>query len=165
MPSYPLSFPSGIAPSADSMTLVSTSAFYQSVYTGQVSAQALPGQWWKRKLTFPPMPRDKAEALISMLCNLQGTVGSFTCGMFLSSTARGNTTGATPTVSGYSFDGTSISITGGPANRVGYLLAGDYFSVNNNILKALQDVNTNGSGSATFDVASRANSLKTPIGS
>lgn len=164
MPSYPLAFPSGIAPESDEMELVSSSAGYQSVYTGQADYQALDGQWWKRRLSFPPMNRATAEPLISFLSRLQGQVGTFTCGMFLSSAAQGSTTGALPTVASFSSDGTSLSITAGPLNRLNYLLAGDYFAINGYIFKALENVSTDGSGAATFDVAPRVVSTKVTIG-
>lgn len=163
MPTYPLAFPSGISPNQDKMELISTSAGYRSVYTGQAYFHAFPGQWWKRELGFPPLPREKAEVLVSFLCRLQGQVGPFTCGMFLNKTPRGSVSGPLPTVSSFSPDGTSLSITGGPANRSNYFLAGDFFGVNGYIFKALQNVSLNGSGAATFDVAAKANNSKVAI--
>ena len=109
-------------------------------------------------MSFAPMLRYQARELVAFLLSLQGREGTFTCPIFEEEPQRGNPSGAV-VVDYISADGLSIGITGAPANVADFLLKGDYFQVNNTLIQVMfNDVDTDSSGNAEFEVFPRLSS-------
>ena len=153
---YPLSVPDYNSFSSVSLVARNTVAVSVSPYTSQQKVYQWRGQFWEVDVTLKPMKRADAESWNAFFLKLKGQVGTF----YLSPDPNGRTvrgsassSAGTPIVDGsLSANSSSVDITGATAGATGYLLAGDYISINNQLLKVLNDVNTSGSGTATIDV-------------
>jgi len=153
---YPLSVPNYTSFSSVSLVARNTVGLSRSPYTSQQKVYQWRGQFWEVDVTLKPMKRADAESWNAFFLKLKGQVGTF----YLSPDPNGRTvrgsassSAGTPIVNGsLSANSSSVDITGATAGATGYLLAGDYISINNQLLKVLNDVNTTGSGTATIDV-------------
>ena len=156
--SYPLALPthtgiSSVKLVARDVVGISTSPFNfkQQVYQHQ-------GQRWEADITLPPMRRADAERWISFLLRLRGVYGTFLLGDPNGGTPRGSalTNAGTPVVNGANQTGDDLNFDGAPASATGYLKAGDYIQLGSGATatfhKVLEDVNTNASGEATFNL-------------
>tara|TARA_R110000796_G_scaffold88747_2_gene191537 strand:+ start:165 stop:788 length:624 start_codon:yes stop_codon:yes gene_type:complete len=155
--SYPLTMPTVTGIATIEMRAINAVAYSRSPFTfsGQVHAYA--GQMWQADVSLPPMRRGDAEVWLSWLVSLKGQLGTFKLGDPLGCMPRGSARDAdTILVDGTVTSGGSIAIDSAPANQTNYLLAGDYMQigagVNQQLFKVLQNVSTDGSGTATVDV-------------
>jgi len=155
--SYPLTMPTVTGIATIEMRAINAVAYSRSPFTfaGQVHAYA--GQMWQADVSLPPMRRGDAEVWLSWLVSLKGQLGTFKLGDPLGCMPRGSARDAdTILVDGTVTSGGSIAIDSAPVNQTNYLLAGDYMQigagVNQQLFKVLQNVSTDGSGTATVDV-------------
>jgi hypothetical protein len=156
--SYPLTLPTHTGISQIELTAMNAVVYSRSPFTfaGQVHAYA--GQTWQADVSLPPMnDRADAERWIAWIVSLKGQLGTFKLGDPLAATPRGSARDAdTILVDGAVSSGGSIGINSAPASQTNYLMAGDYVQigagVNQQLLKVLQNVSTDGSGAATLDV-------------
>jgi len=154
--SYPLTVPNYTSFQSVSLVARNTVAISVSPYTQQQKIYQWRGQFWEVDVTLKPMKRADAESWNAFFLKLKGQVGTF----YLSPDPNGrsvrgsaSSSAGSPIVDGsLSANSSSVDITNATASATGYLLAGDYISINNQLLKVLNDVNTNGSGSATIDI-------------
>ena len=103
------------------------------------------------------MKRTNAEQWIAFLLSLKGQLGTFYLGDPRACTPLGTARDTdTILVNGAVSSGDTISIDSAPASQTDYLKAGDYMQigsgVNRQLFKVLNDVDTDGTGSATVDV-------------
>lgn len=153
---YPLSPPNYTSFRSVNMIARNTVGLTASAFTQQQKVYQWRGQYWEVDVVMKPMKRADAEAWNAFFLKLKGQVGTF----YLSPdpngrTVRGSASSSpgTPIVNGaLSANSSSVAITNATASATGYLLAGDYIAINNQLLKVLNDVNTNGSGEATLDI-------------
>tara|TARA_R100001443_G_scaffold11659_1_gene21201 strand:- start:5124 stop:5750 length:627 start_codon:yes stop_codon:yes gene_type:complete len=153
---YPLTVPNYTSFRSVSLIARNTVGVSTSPYTAQQKIYQWRGQFWEVDIVLKPMKRADAEAWNAFFLKLKGQVGTF----YLSPDPNGRTvrgsassSAGTPIVNGaLSANSASVDITGATASATGYLLAGDYIAINNQLLKVLNDVNTNGSGEATIDI-------------
>ena len=153
---YPLSPPNYTSFRSVNMIARNTVGITASPFTKQQKVYQWRGEYWECDLVLKPMKRADAEVWNAFFLKLKGQVGTF----YLSPdpngrTVRGSASSSpgTPIVNGaLSANSSSVAITNATASATGYLLAGDYIAINNQLLKVLNDVNTNGSGEATLDI-------------
>lgn len=118
-------------------------------YVSQV--QQFAGQIWFADITLASMNRASAEAWISFLLKLNGRQGTFLLGDPSKATPRGSVPG-TPLVNGGSQSGQTLVTDGWTAGQTGVLKKGDMIQLGQRIYSVLDDVDSDGSGNATFDI-------------
>lgn len=124
---------------------------FESPITKAVQRVLLGGGRWTASYTIRRMKASEPAAAqwIAFFLQLEGSVGTFNAYDPDRQTPRGIATG-TPLVKGGSQTGSSLNIDGCTANVIGWLKAGDYFSVGGELKQMTADVNTNGSGETTL---------------
>jgi len=151
---YPLQFPSQCVREITirAKTIV---GFNSSPFTGQQQVYKHQGQWWEAEMSFPPMKREKAEEVAAFLIKLNGRFGTFLMGDPVNTSPRGVGTG-TPLVKGASQTGNELITDGWTANTTNILKAGDWIQLGtgsaSRLHKVLQDVNSDGTGTATLTI-------------
>jgi hypothetical protein len=151
---YPLQFPSQCVREITirAKTIV---GFNSSPFTGQQQVYKHQGQWWEAEMSFPPMRRENAEEVAAFLIKLNGRFGTFLMGDPANTLPRGAGTG-TPLVKGASQTGNELITDGWTANTTNILKAGDWIQLGtgsaSRLHKVLQDVNSDGTGTATLTI-------------
>lgn len=147
---YPLTMPTSpiarVNISTASAVQVSRSSFS---YASQI--QRFSGQLWLGEVTLAPMQRESAEAWVSFLLKLNGREGTFNLLDPSKATPRGSVPG-TPLVKGGGQTGNSLITDGWTAGQSNILRYGDLIQIGQRTYCVLDDVNSNGSGEATFDI-------------
>lgn len=144
-----LSIPSGIVPNALDMALQSNTQIFTSELNGATQTSALPGDKWVATLTFANRSGEEARKIRAFVAALRGRSGRFYFTPFDHRTPDGVATGA-PLVKGGSQSGAELVIDGCTPNVTGWLLAGDYFQVGNELKLVTEDIDTDASGNATL---------------
>lgn len=78
MPSYPLTFPTNVAPENVRVTRRTAAAVEVSPYTFKEQVYPHPGKRWQIDVTLQPMPADLAALWTQFFYDLEGPVGTFT---------------------------------------------------------------------------------------
>tara|TARA_R110000824_G_scaffold29397_3_gene97892 strand:- start:5983 stop:6615 length:633 start_codon:yes stop_codon:yes gene_type:complete len=151
---YPLSVPNYTSFQSVSMVAKNTVGISSSPFTqNQKVYKWASGEYWECDIVIKPMTRAQFESFSTFLIKLKGLYGTFELspdpnGRVVRGSA--SSTPGTPTINGaQSTNSNSIDITGAPSSATGYLLSGDYIQIGTQLLKVLDDVNTDGSGDAT----------------
>lgn len=126
---------------------------FESPLTKNVQRVLLSGARWVCTYSLPPMNRQQMADWQVFLMQLEGGVNTFYGFDPDGRTPRGKaaTNPGTPLVNGASQTGSSLTIDGCPANITGYLLPGDYFTVNDQMVMVTAPVDTDGTGNATVN--------------
>lgn len=152
MPSYPLIAPTTPKPRNIEVRAGNVVSSFESPTTRQAQIQEHPGKWWEMVVSYPPMKRANAETILCFLMQLHGIVGTFHMGITTTGTQQGNI-GGIPRVSSISADRKKLAIKGAASNRINAIKAGDYFTIDNRLYKALETRNSNAYGNiAMLDV-------------
>lgn len=150
---YPLTFPTVIAPQKTKMRMMVAAAVSESPFSYGQQTFLHPGDKWGIDVTMPIMKRAKAEQFITFMAKLKGRYGTFLIGDYDGRAPRGIATG-TPLVNGGSQTGESLITDGWTASKNGILLAGDYVQLGSTtttrLYKVLDDVNSDSGGNATL---------------
>ena len=152
---YPLSMP--VSPTYRQIELIMTNKVGEvpSEFTFQDQVQLWSGERWGLKASIAPGTRAQMEAWLTFLAALRGKYGTFLAGDPGGPVPRGVATG-TPLVNGGGQTGTSLVTDGWTINVTAILKAGDYLQLGSGtsqrLYKNLSDVNSNGTGQATFDI-------------
>lgn len=153
---YPLSFPNAniarVSISAASAVTASKSSFS---YVTQV--QRFSGQIWFAEVSLPIMNREQIEDWSAFILKLNGKEGTFLLSDPSKATPRGLATG-TPLVKGAGQTGNSLITDGWTAGQTNILKTGDLIGIGQRMYTVLSNVNSNGSGEATFDIWPRLRS-------
>lgn len=144
-----LSIPSGVVPNNLEWALKSNSAVFTSSLTGVTQTAPLPGDRWTAMLTFANRVGVEARQIRAFLSALRGMSGRFYLTPYDHPTPSGVATGA-PLVKGALQTGATLLIDGCTSGISGWLLAGDYFQIGNELKMVTADCNTNGSGETTL---------------
>lgn len=144
-----LSFPTGLAPNSIEWSIKYNSQAFTSQLTGAVQTAVLPGDKWEAVLTFSNKMGETARKLKAFLTSLNGVTGRFYLTPYDQKEVYGVATG-TPLVKGASQTGKQLIIDGCTPNITGWLLAGDYFQVGNELKMITQDCNTDANGETTL---------------
>lgn len=130
--------------------LETNSQTFTSPFTKSTQRVALSGSRWFTTISLPTMKRAHAAEWQAFFYRLEGMANTFNAYDPDARTPRGQA-GGTPLVKGASQTGSSIDVDGCPNNIVGWLLPGDYFSVNGELKMVTEIVSTDGSGEATIN--------------
>ena len=153
---YPLDLPTSFGASEFTIDLISAVSVSESPFSFAQQVQEHPGEAWEINFVLNLLNRDQAEAYNAFLLSLAGRVGSFTMAIPGSETPRGVATG-TPLVKGAGQTGRSLIVDGFTISTTGILKAGDWIQLGTGLStrlhKVLADVNSNGSGEVTIDLA------------
>ena len=115
------------------------------------------GDRWLLQFQYESLTREKSAEVEAFLMSLRGEEGTFVFGDLSAVTPLGIGTG-TPLVKGASQTGYSLLIDGLTPSTTNILKAGDWLQIDNSLYKNLTNVNSNGSGEATLDIAPRLKS-------
>lgn len=154
---YPITLPTSPAPRLFTGRARSVVGYSESPnnFVGQAYVHA--GQRWHFTVTYPPMPRDRAEALVSNLISLNGMEGRFMLGDYDGRNPRGAATG-TPVVDGAGQASQSrvLNTRGWTPSTTNILRIGDYIQLNSGaasrLHKVMKDVNSDAGGLAVLDI-------------
>jgi len=158
MTTFPLTFPTTIAPKDTNFRITRIAGVNESIYTGTQQVYQYTGEYWEVDITMPPMRTATARAFVSFLVSLRGQYGSFFVGDFDAKTALGTagTSAGTPLVKGASQTGNTLVCDGAPNSQTGYLKAGDYIQLGSGATQRLHmvvaDSNSDGSGNFTLSI-------------
>lgn len=138
----------------------------QSPFTLEQQVQRHQGQAWVLDVSYAPMQRATAEALVAALCSLNGREGTFLFGDSANKTPRGVATG-TPLVNGASQTGEDLVTDGWTNSVTGILKAGDWIQLGSGstarLHKVLVDANSGTlTGPATLTIWPRISPVATP---
>jgi len=142
-----LTFPA-ITPSANNWGLQSNCQSVRSELDGTVQTLALPGDIWVDVMTFTNVFNPNARILSAFLASLRGESGRF----YLSPPGyvRAGIGTGSPLVKGAAQTGLSITIDGCTSSVTGWLLAGDYVQIGDELKMITADANTDSGGNATL---------------
>jgi len=148
---YPLSVPNYTSFSSVQLVAKNTVGMTSSPFTqAQKVYKWASGEYWECDIGIKAMTRAQFEDFSTFIIKLKGMYGTFSLSPDPNGrTVRGSasSTPGSPQINGaQNSNSNSIDITGAPASVTGYLLSGDYIQVGTQLLKVLEDVNTNGSG-------------------
>lgn len=154
--SYPLSFPTSFGVSEFTIDLIKAVAVTESPFSFSQQVQEHPGEVWEINCVLNMLERSQAEYYNAFILSLAGRIGTFTMAIPGSETPQGVATG-TPLVNGAGQTGRSLNIDGFTPGVTGILKAGDFIQLGSGsstrLHKNLSDVNSNGSGQVTVDLA------------
>lgn len=147
-----LNLPSSISIRTSNFGLQGNTQVHESPLSGETQRIENTGLRWFGTFTLSANNRAKMAEVQAFLVKLRGQYNSFYAYDPDAKTARGSagTTPGTPLVNAGSQTGTSLNIDGATASATGYLLPGDYFTVNNELKMITEQIDTNGSGEATL---------------
>lgn len=155
---YPLSLPSVSGPKSINWKLTSAVGVLASPFTMKTYVQAHAGARWSADINIPSNPIADAAPWRAFFAQLNGMEGTFLLGDSSHSTPLGAATG-TPLVNGASQTGQSLVTDGWTTGVTGILKAGDWIQLGSGatsrLYMVLNDVNSDGSGNATIDIAPR----------
>lgn len=118
---------------------------FTSQLNGAVQTSSLPGDKWVCNYTYSNLMGVKARKMRAFLASLKGVSGRFYGIPYDHKNPSGNPEG-NPLVKGANQTGESLTIDGCSPNITGWLLAGDYFQVGNELKIITEDCNTNANG-------------------
>lgn len=152
---YPLALPTHTGVASVRLRAQDIVTMNMSPFSGVQQVYKYSGQYWEADISLPPMKREDAEYWMTFFMKLGNQYGTFLMGDPNGATARGVATG-TPVVNGGGQTGYELVTDGWTPDTTGILKAGDYFQLgtgeNSRLYKVLDDVDSDGSGNATFDI-------------
>jgi hypothetical protein len=154
MITYPLSLPPTPGYSKINFTATNVVGITRSPFTLQQQVYQWQGEGWSVSVSMPPMSQPTAEAWMTFLVSLRGTLGTFYLGDPAHSAPRG-TTGGTPVVNTAQSSMSSTLMTRGWTSGATFL-AGDFIQlgtgVQQRLYKVLTNQTANTGGFITFDI-------------
>lgn len=154
--SYPIAFPTSFGFSTFTIGLDHAIAVAESEFTFEAQVQEHQGSAWEISGSLELLNRDQSEAYNAFVASLFGRLGTFTVSPAGSEIPRGVATG-TPLVKGAGQTGKVLETDGWTAGVTGILKAGDFIQLGSGssakLYRVLADVNSDGSGNATIDIA------------
>lgn len=151
MPSYPLTLPTTVKPSAVDLRLRRTTSMTESPFTYAQQVHEHQGARWEMEISFPPMTRAQAYEMQAFINSLRGRRGTFLAEADpLAATNLGG--GSNGTLNGAaSARATSIATSG-----VGALIAGDFIQIGTGSDAHLHQVVTGGTNTFEIEPALRS---------
>lgn len=153
--SYPLTFPTVIAPARSKFGMLTSVAVSQSPFSYQQQVYKNQGAAWKCEIEMPAMRRVYAEQFIAFMAKLQGRYGTFLFGDYDGRRPQGVATGS-PLVKGAGQTGMTLLTDGWTAGVTNILKAGDYIQLGSSstarLYKVTDNVNSDGSGNASLPI-------------
>lgn len=122
---------------------------FESPITRDTQTKQLPGARWVMEVTLRRMKRAEAAKWIAFIMKLRGRSETF-YGFDPDWKTNLGPCGGTPLVKGAGQTGTSLNIDGCTLSTLGWMKAGDYFSVGSELKRLTVDADANGSGETTL---------------
>ena len=142
-----ITYPSTPKPSGMSWRLVMPSQTNVSEWTGRRQTIASGRGWWECQITLPPIVgTTSVNTWRSFIAKARGRANDFQ--IPVDPTAQSAST-ATPLVNGASQTGRTLATDGWPVSTT-VLVAGQYVTINNQLLQLTENITSNGSGVATL---------------
>jgi hypothetical protein len=142
-----VTFPSSPKPNSMSWRLVMPSQTNVSEWTGRRQTIASGRGWWECQLSLPPIVGTlNVNSWRSFIAKSRGRANDFQ--IPVDPTAQSAST-ATPLVNGAGQTGRTLNTDGWPLSTT-VLVAGQYVTINNQLLQLTENVTSNGSGVATL---------------
>ena len=142
-----ITYPSTPKPSGMSWRLVMPSQTNVSDWTGRRQTIASGRGWWECQITLPPIVgTTNVNAWRSFIAKARGRANDFQ--IPVDPIAQSAST-ATPLINGASQTGRTLATDGWPVSTT-VLVAGQYVTINNQLLQLTENVTSNGSGVATL---------------
>ena len=142
-----ITYPSTPKPSGMSWRLVMPSQTNVSEWTGRRQTIASGRGWWECQITLPPIVgTTNVNAWRSFVAKARGRANDFQ--IPVDPTAQ-SASASTPLVNGASQTGRTLSTDGWPVSTT-VLVAGQFVTINNQLLQLTENVTSNGSGVATL---------------
>ena len=142
-----ITYPSTPKPQGMSWRLVMPAQTNVSDWTGRRQTVASGRGWWEAQITFPPIVGSaNINAWRSFIAKARGAANEFQ--VPVDPVAQSAAT-ATPLVNGAGQFGRTLSTDGWPTSTT-VLQAGQYVTINNQLLQLTENVTSNGSGVATL---------------
>ena len=152
--SYPITFPSGVAPSGVTIRQRSVVGVGVSPFTLSQQVYAHQGESWEADVDMPLMTRAQAAAFRGFLLSLNGREGTFLMGDPVETSPLGTWSSGSPQVNGASQTGRSLAIKNLTAGMT--IKAGDWLQLGSGSTTELHqvavDATADGSGLATLDI-------------
>lgn len=133
-----------------SFGLLTNSQTFTSPLTRATQRALLGGARWQATYTLRRMHAREAGPWVAFFLRCDGMVSTFNAYDPDRKAPQGNAIG-TPLVKGAGQTGSTLLIDGCTPGIMGWLRAGDYFSVSGELKQVTQDANTNGSGETTLN--------------
>ena len=130
-----LLWPSNLVPNSQQFFPVFNTRKFKSPFTGSSQTLEFPACFWQCQLSFKHLDRDQLRALETFVLQLRGAAGRFQLGDQANAEPTGAAEGS-PVVDGAGQTGGLLTIQGCTKNQ-NFLLAGDYITVNNELLSKL----------------------------
>jgi hypothetical protein len=147
-----LAMPASPGPTEIQWMASDTVAAVSNPFTGQQQIQNWKASWLSATVTMPPMLRSQANAWIAFILAAQGQNAVFYFGDPLGATPQGSALG-TPTTSGSTQQGYTLTTAGWTPNSNGLLLAGDYLQVGWRLYRCTDaSVNSDSLGNASISI-------------
>ena len=142
-----VTYPSTPKPSGMSWRLVMPSQTNVSEWTGRRQTIASGRGWWECQITLPPIVgTTNVNAWRSFVAKARGRANDFQ--IPVDPTAQ-SASASTPLVNGASQTGRTLATDGWPVSTT-VLVAGQFVTINNQLLQLTENVTSNGSGVATL---------------
>lgn len=142
-----VTYPSTPKPSGMSWRLVMPSQTNVSEWTGRRQTIASGRGWWECQITLPPIVgTTNVNTWRSFIAKARGRANDFQ--IPVDPTAQSAST-ATPLVNGASQTGRTLATDGWPVSTT-VLVAGQFVTINNQLLQLTENITSNGSGVATL---------------
>ena len=142
-----ITYPSTPKPQGMSWRLVMPAQTNVSDWTGRRQTIASGRGWWECQVTFPPIVgTTNINSWRAFIAKSRGKANDFQ--VPVDPTAQSSAS-ATPLVNGASQTGRTLSTDGWPVSST-VLVAGQYVTINNQLLQLTENVTSNGSGVATL---------------
>ena len=159
--SYPLSWPSAIAPRSSRIRMHDVVAEDRSPFTGESQTHEHQGKWWTFELELPALSTAQGRVMAAFLANLRGRRGTVMLGDFWQESPRGVGTGTpvadttgSPTPNRARED--VLKVRGLTTSTTGILLAGDYLQLGSGsgarLHMVTEDADSDGSGKASLTI-------------
>lgn len=142
-------FPASLTPSSTTWSFVSNTRAYRSPLTNAVQTVARAGSLWRVTMQFNNLNDDDRATLQGYLLSIDGQVNRMKLADH-SYTRRGGG-GGSPLVNGASQTGGTLILDGATVDVTGWLKAGDYFRVGNELKMVTADCSSDGSGDVTVN--------------
>lgn len=152
--SYPINFPTTIAPSGMTIRQRSVVGVAISPFTLSQQVYAHQGESWEADIEMPLMTRAQAAAFRGFLLSLNGREGTFLLGDPVETSPLGTWSGSSPQVDGASQTGRTLAIKNLTSGMT--IKAGDWLQLGSGGTTELHqvavDATADGSGKATLDI-------------
>jgi len=154
--SYPISIPDTIGIESIELRAINAVSTSQSPFTYKQQVISHTGQRWEASVAVPLVRKDLAAAWKAFLLSLKGQTGTFLLGDPDYSTPRGVASSFPGNPEIISQSGGTVTVTGGPTSKTGWLLAGDYIQIGSGssatLHQVLLDSGTDASGEASLEL-------------